>query len=210
MQYLTQISKASLPIALLLLSSLCTHARIKHSNKEKTKNTTTISLKSGESLSLNSNNFAQDSKINKKNTGVYVQKKLNAHLSVEAGYLQQKDCSTQINNQGKYKILSNNQFQIPITLQYYVLPTKSKLQPYYGTGIVYNPENQNKSQYTKNDITKVENNDNSGHKTISIVFTQGISYEVNTKIQINQSFHFITGNQNQTFGFDLGIGYKFP
>ena len=210
MQYLTQISKAGIPIALMLLGSLCAEARIKHAKKENTKGTTTISLKTGESLSLNTNNFNQGSKLNKKSTGVYVQKKINTHLSVEAGYVQQKDYSSQINTEEKYKLLSTNQFQIPITLQYYVLPTKRKLQPYCGTGFVYNSENLNQSQFTKTDITRVENSDNSGHKTISIVFTQGISYEVNTKIQVNQSFHFITGTQNQTFGFDLGIGYKFP
>ncbi len=210
MQYLTQISKACFPIALMLLGSLCAEARIKYAKKENTKATTTISLKTGESLSLNTNNFDQGSKVNKKNTGVYVQKKINAHLSVEAGYVQQKDFNKVINTEDKYKLLSTNQFQIPITLQYYVLPTKKKLQPYCGTGFIYNSENLNQSSYTKTDITKVDNNDNTGHKTISIVFTQGISYEVNTKIQVNQSFHFITGTQNQTFGFDLGIGYKFP
>ena len=194
----------------MLLGSLCAEARIKHAKKENTKGNTTISLKTGESLSLNTNNFNQGSKLNKKSTGVYVQKKINTHLSVEAGYVQQKDYSSQINTEEKYKLLSTNQFQIPITLQYYVLPTKRKLQPYCGTGFVYNSENLNQSQFTKTDITRVENSDNSGHKTISIVFTQGISYEVNTKIQVNQSFHFITGTQNQTFGFDLGIGYKFP
>ena len=210
MQYLKHISKKSFPIALLLLGSLCANAKIKHSKKENARPTTTISLKTGEAFDWNNNNLNQTGKFNKKSTGIYVQKKINAHLSVEAGYVQQKDYSAQINTQDKYKLLSSNQFQIPITLQYYVLPTRKRLQPYCGTGFVYNSENNNQSQYSNTDLIKVDNRENSGNKTISIVFTQGISYEVNTKIQVNQSFHFISGTQTQTFGFDLGIGYKFP
>ena len=47
-------------------------------------------------------------------------------------------------------------------------------------------------------------------KYITILFTQGVTFEVNTKIQVTQSFHFIPSNTNSVIGIDLGIGYKLP
>ena len=47
-------------------------------------------------------------------------------------------------------------------------------------------------------------------KYITILFTQGVTFEVNTKIELTQSFHFIPTNTTNIIGIDLGIGYKIP
>ena len=47
-------------------------------------------------------------------------------------------------------------------------------------------------------------------KYITIVFTQGVTFEVNTKIEVSQSFHFIPENNNTVIGINLGVGYKIP
>ena len=47
-------------------------------------------------------------------------------------------------------------------------------------------------------------------KNITILFTQGFTFEVNTKIQVSQSLHFIPGNTTKVIGIDFGVGYKFP
>jgi len=47
-------------------------------------------------------------------------------------------------------------------------------------------------------------------KYISILFTQGVIFEVSTKIQVNQSFHFIPESNAKRIGIDLGVGYQLP
>lgn len=148
------------------------------------------------------------------NTGVIFRRPITNHFKVEAGMTygtsQSQCCISSLlanNNAGQksYKLT------LPASIQYYVLPKCCKLQPYMGAGLQYNFSNKsNTLSPFSGDARKVSNTNNpGGTQYISILFTQGITFEINTKIQVTQSFHFIP-DANRTFGIDLGIGYTLP
>ncbi len=98
----------------------------------------------------------------------------------------------------------------PATLQYYLLPKECKVKAFVGAGVQYTmPVNTPQTTPTNKEyIAKYSPND--GNNYISVVYTQGIIIEVNTKIQITQSFHFIDAGQEKRIGLNLGIGFKIP
>lgn len=137
---------------------------------------------------------------------IQLRKGLGKHFNLEAGV---KYSSVPSASTGSCKtIVRNNQVSIPVTAQYTFLKEKNKVRPYCGVGFQYNiyPA-ANTSAPAKNDAE--QQNATEGNKRVSILFTQGVTFEVNTKIQINQSFHFIPDQNMKTIGIDLGVGYKF-
>jgi outer membrane protein W len=100
---------------------------------------------------------------------------------------------------------------MPVTVQYYFLPEKSRVRPYCGAGLQGNILTNTGSPAPFTDGLPTEYyNTQPDTKYITILFTQGVTFEVNTKIEVNQSFHFIPGSTNKVIGIDLGIGYKIP
>lgn len=98
----------------------------------------------------------------------------------------------------------------PATLQYYVLPKERKVKAFVGAGIQYTmPVNKPQVAATPTEYLPKYSPDNGNHY-VSVVFTQGIVIEVNTKIQITQSFHFIDAGQEKRIGLNLGIDFKIP
>ncbi len=101
---------------------------------------------------------------------------------------------------------------VPVTVQYYFLPEKHKLHPYFGAGLQY--------QYNLNsNIAPITGDGRNipalpipqpGTKYLNILFTQGVTFEINTKIQISESIHFSPGSTDKVIGIDLGLGYKLP
>jgi len=81
------------------------------------------------------------------------------------------------------------------------------MHPFFGAGLQYNikPFCQTAPIYNDGGYNY---SPQAGTKCISILFTQGVTFEINTKIEIGESFHFIPNNNNRVIGIDLGIGYK--
>ena len=141
-------------------------------------------------------------------------KPLNNHLKLESGLrysVVQNTISPLVMNKSSNAVCANPySLTVPVTIQYYFLPEKSRVRPYLGSGLRYNfNTNQNNITPFYADA-HTEYPDQTGTKYISILFTQGITFEINTKIQINQAFHFIPDNANKTFGIDIGIGFTIP
>lgn len=147
------------------------------------------------------------------NTGVNLRKKLTPHFKLEIGF-------TYASFQSKNTLTTSHPFQgsmqtcsklysLPVTVQYYVLSKKHKFNPYLGAGIQcsYNTVKYNQIQKLPGDRGQFNNCYSQDKKYISIQFTQGTTYEVSTKIQLYQSFHFIPAN-DKAIGFDLGIGFN--
>ena len=99
---------------------------------------------------------------------------------------------------------------IPVTMDYFMLSDQSKIRPYCGVGFQCNSDQTktNIAQPFNDGGTQLTNNDQPGTRLISIIFTQGVTYEVNTRIQFTQSFHFLPQNNGPKFGLDIGIGFK--
>ena len=207
-----KILSCSLLLSYLTIASFSVFAqnKIKQTSKKK-EYKTTIGIQTGKEVLFNSTN--KQTKIRYGNSKSLVLRKfLNPHFKAEAGlcYNTQQDQSLKLFPDKTSNHQSN--ISLPVTIQYYFLPEKNRLHPYCGAGIQGGMCITNNSQPTYNgmDVRQNISGGQTDTKYITILFTQGVTFEVNTKIQVSQSFHFIPGNANKVIGFDLGIGYKFP
>jgi outer membrane protein W len=138
-------------------------------------------------------------------------KKITHHFDVETGInyavipmgntITPLPFTSRLKNQG-------SQLSIPLTIQYNFLPETKRLRPYISAGAIYDiikisAPPATKPAYTDGAIPAMQSN-----KGIGAVVTQGVIYEINTKIEFNENIHFIQQNNCKCIGFDLGIGYK--
>ncbi len=203
---------------LLLLTgiSTCGYAQNKiKQTKKKEKQPITIGFQSGRELLFNSTPLLH-SRQNKVHYGVskslVLRKPLNSHFNLETGIGYAATPSPYNNTilPIKNNIFKQRSYSLPVTVQYFLLSEKYKLRPFCGAGFKYNFFNKTNfsSATTSADLMPQYYTPESDTKYITILFTQGVTFEVNTKIEICQSFHFIPQNNNSTLGFDLGIGFK--
>jgi len=203
-------------ISYLSLTSVFVYAQ-NITKQSKHKNTFTIGFHSGRDLLFNSSPLLHNkqSKIHYPiNSGFVLRKPINTHFKAEVrinySSIQSQPAIDKIFGGSSFATAKTNKTSIPATIQYYPL-NKHKLQPFLGAGLQYNfsPINNNSSTVKSDKNYTASSFPESGTKYIRIIFTQGITYEVNTKIQITQSFHFIP-NTNKIIGIDLGLGYTLP
>ncbi len=142
-----------------------------------------------------------------------ITKPLSTHFRAEAlinlNIFQNQCCIDKILKGNPKEYLTPAKMTLPVTIQYFPLRPKSKVQPYIGAGFQYNPSGSSIIANSNNNDIPVKNGNLSGTKYISIIFTQGVTYKVSTDIQVIQSFHFIPGSDRQ-IGIDLSIGYTIP
>ena len=202
-------------VVALSITSVCSYAQIKHKKTaKKIIRPITLGFQSGRELLFNSSPLIH-SKQSKEHLGIsnrlVLRKPLNAHFKIETG-LSYGNVQTNINTApGSYKNNPTYKFAIPLTTQYYFLPRETRIKPYLGAGVQYNFNpgvNPNLISPFNTDYPTSTISNPEGTKYISILFTQGMTFEVNTKIEINESFHFLPCEK--IIGIDLGIGYKFP
>lgn len=212
-----------LTLSCTTFAALCLHAQINLKNtkvKPRHSNPTTIGFQSGRELLFNSSPLVH-SKQSKVHYGLsnslVLRKPLNTHFKAEAGVIygtvQNSSSMTNLNDRvGNIAAQKACYVSMPLTINYFCLPEHCKVRPYFGAGIQYNINVQGGNAISpfSNETYPQENQTPSGTRYISILFTQGITFQVNTKIEINQSFHFIPDNSNKIFGINLGIGYKIP
>ena len=198
---------SALLLWLLSVTSLSVFAqsKLKKTTKQES-HKTTFGIQLGKESSFTHSPFAggKHAKTQYTNKSLILKRQLSSHLKVEAG-LNVGTCNC--NKQGTGSAVSK--VSLPLTLQYYFLPEKYKIRPYCGAGVQGNIvaiDNIAATSYEG----RQQNEKNSGTKNITILFTQGVTFEVNTRIQVNQSLHFIPGNNTKVIGIDFGVGYKFP
>lgn len=145
-----------------------------------------------------------------------IRKPINAHFKLETmlGYTSIQNNPPIFFGAGKINnYLKPSSFSLPVTIEYYFLPEKNKLRPFCGAGFQCNcpnGKNNNPSPLSGMDVNVPYYNSQADTKYITILFTQGVTFEVNTKIEITQSIHFMPENSNNAIGVDLGIGFKIP
>ena len=207
--------------ALLLLTvavSVCGYAQSKTKHILKTDKGISVGFQTGRELLFNSTPLIH-SKQSKVHYGIskslVLRKALNSHFKIESGlsYTSIQSASKGLSLPGKLNNSPYN-YSVPVTIQYHFLPEKCKFHPFCGAGIQGNFFN-NKNDFSTSpigmDVATPQNNyPQADTKYITILFTQGVTFEVNTKIELTQSFHFIPTNTTNIIGIDLGIGYKIP
>ncbi len=181
--------------------------------KKKTKKTTGITLgfQGGREILFNSSPLihSRQSKVHYGISKSFVlRKSIGAHFKAETRLndVTYPGAMMTGNNKGENKF-SASKINIPLTLQYHPLCCGAKVDPFCGLGLQYNFNPS--SGYHPNIEVPVQNT-NTGTKYISILFTQGVTYEISTKIDLDESIHFIPGTGSKSLGFNVGIGYKLP
>lgn len=177
--------------------------------KSHTKHALTIGFQSGKSVLFETPTPSK--KIKKQyftNNALNLNVAISKHIKAESGisYNTIPSQSFVINGLAKPSTLKYSGVSVPFTLQYYPLQHHCRLQPYCGVGFQYNNNPFNASLSAPTDNNSADNAQ-SGTKYISVIFAQGMTFEINTKIQITQSFHFIPEGAEKTIGFGFGIGY---
>ena len=216
MSCLNKIVFLTLSICYLALASVCVYGQSKtwHNNSTgKHKQPLTVGFKSGQDILFPSHNY------NKTHYAIsstlFLRKPITSNFFFETGL---KYSVIQSGSNPFYKTLNSGyatpkqafSLTIPVTIQYYFLPEKSRVRPYIGGGMQYGFGGNNNNITPFNTENHPDFTDQTGTKYISILFTQGVTFEINTKIQVNQSFHFLPEATNKTFGIDIGIGFKLP
>ena len=186
--------------------------------KQTKRHNVTIGFQSGKESAINSSPFYNSKQYKVRygtNNRLLLRKRIKPHFSFETGLNYGLMPNQNNSNTTTYKFnngLKQGSLSMPATLQYFFLPEKCRLRPFCGAGLQYNLYiNPNTiSPFPVGDVAPATSDAQTGTKYISILFTQGVTFEVNTKIQITQSFHFIPNNNNKMLGIDLGIGYTIP
>ena len=102
---------------------------------------------------------------------------------------------------------------IPTTIQYYFLSNKFRVHPFCGAGLQCEYSiRQGNAIIPTNDSRNVQQISTllPGKMYVNLLFTQGVMFEINTKIRITESIHFVPGNSDRSIGIDLGLGYRLP
>jgi hypothetical protein len=135
---------------------------------------------------------------------------INNHFKLETGLSYNTIPNNIVTIKGLDKkniVRPNNTTTIPLTLQYCIAPSKTRVQVYFGAGVQCNINSASNPLPNFNCHTNPDYRAITGTKYINLVITQGITFQINARIRLNQSFHFIPG-ADTVIGFDLGIGYK--
>ena len=152
------------------------------------------------SKGLRTKKFASDI-----NTGFVVRLPLVTHFKAEAG-MSFSNILVYPTNKGNL-VKGARSVAIPLTVQYYFLPKESRLQPYIGMGAMLNPN-------PKNSLLLMDDGSNykpyPGTQYISILFTQGVTFEVNTRIHLTESLHIFNVGGRAAIGLNFGIGFYLP
>ncbi len=219
MSTLYKIFLATLAISYMALASVCVYGQNKLLRpKLKQKQSVSLGFQSGRELLFHSSPLihSRQSKVHYSiSNTLFLRKPVNTHFKIETGikYSAIQNIPVKINGIGKESFIipkTNRSLSIPVTIQYYFLPENSRIHPYCGAGLQYNINGNGNISPFKSEIHSDDVVQNGGTKYISILFTQGITFEINTKIQLNQSFHFIPGSTDKTIGIDIGIGFNIP
>jgi outer membrane protein W len=197
----------------ILFTSVCVYGKEKIVNKHRK---TTIGIQTGRDVIFTDQKSNLPKFKYSTTTSLIIKKNIAEHFKVETG-INYTGLFGRTQPQGPASLLTNMEpyrISLPVSIQYYVLPEKCKAQPYCGIGLQVD---HNLTQKLRaNQLTDAQTNvfvntpPQPGNKSISILFTQGFTYEVNTKIQVTESVHFITNNWDNTLGINIGIGYHLP
>jgi|GEM_PF-2597660 Outer membrane protein W len=151
-------------------------------------------------------------------SGLFARYYFGKHFAVEAGvnasYSIVKDRYGIVNydNENYQTWLSTSTYSVPVQLQYHLLDANSRIRPYFGVG---------GGRTVRHSHYGTEVTDNTGNilrtfghtqanTSMFLQFTQGLTWQLNNKWQLNQSIslqrEFNTDRTN--LDFRIGIAYK--
>ncbi|MBC7554984.1 MAG: hypothetical protein H7257_13520 [Taibaiella sp.] len=155
-------------------------------------------------LDVSRNGFKQKQQMN----GIMVNVPLVNHIVAELRVAFSEANAAQLScTSDAQSVCLKQAFNMPLSLQYYFMPQSCKIQPYFGMGAMLYSRFKNPEYAPADNSSKFPA---AGNRYISIMFTQGATFEVNTKINITESLHFYKADGKDNVGFNIGIGFKLP
>lgn len=101
--------------------------------------------------------------------------------------------------------ISTRSYDANLSLQYYLHPTTAKVRAYFGTGI--------NARFNKYSIDGYYIGDKSPLNTtvtdmqLGLLVSQGITWQVSKKLQVNESVNLITNSHTTSAGIKIGLAY---
>lgn len=157
--------------------------------------------------------------------GLFARYYLGKHLAIEAGVNIASFKKQNIMSQRSFAIIENvngvnyqyypetivkpRTTEIPLELQYHIGKRTDKLRPYFGIGAGYCINRYELNfQYNRMDGSGTRANETfiDNESTVQVNFTQGLTYQVTPKLQLNQSFRYSVSDITTT-SFNFGLGY---
>lgn len=198
------------PLSVMTLASLCVHAKNKKHHPQPQQKIV-IGYKMGEEITGTRSPIGFHRQPVKEYTttkSVYVRKSLNDHLRLESGLSYSTGNQAPIINKNRFA--TPDRIALPLSIQYSFRPGRCRLKPFCGAGVQYDFNTASKTVAYPNPDIYNHTGQPGGSQYISILFVQGMTFEVSTKIQVTQSFHFIPNYEERIFGIDLGIEFSIP
>ncbi len=153
-------------------------------------------------------------------TGIFARYYMGQHFAIETGlnvqfYRRQSPLGYQYNVFEGNSVttyypttrIRYNNFELPIEFQYHLGKKDAKLRPYFGIGFGYTRDRYVKNfEYTRFDGSVVNDRFVETYNDLFISFTQGLTYQVSERLQLNQSLRFKFGTISTT-QLNFGMGY---
>lgn len=107
-----------------------------------------------------------------------------------------------------YAYATSTMFEVPIEFQYHFFDSKAKFRPYFGIGAsVYTGSYRVNETYDENNGSAMEYKYSYSNRGYSLLnFSQGLTYQVTDKLQLNQSLKFRLDG-NAVINVNFGVGY---
>gem|GEM_PF-6193926 len=143
--------------------------------------------------------------------GLYLRRYINRHLAIESGVrFSANHYETPILRVTPAYYLSRTQpatTNIPLAIQYYMAPAGQKLKPFVGVGCYYSIGNKPTNMVGTDNPMKLSYSPN--NKLVPFFISQGFSYKLSPKIEINETIHFTPNDENNSkqLGIDIGFGF---
>lgn len=192
-------------IALFLLLCTCTagYGRVRHPERIHLKSTS-IGFYRG-TIMLDVSRGADHSKLRGNTTALSFGFPLINQFKAEVD-LSMSNILFTSKHRNQLSLSNKNMFAVPVQVQYYVLPKKSKIQPYFGFGAMIVPDADKLLFTTNNEGSAVFK----GPGTVNMLITQGINIEINTHIHLTESIHVISSEGKTSYGVNLGVNLYVP
>jgi hypothetical protein len=142
--------------------------------------------------------------------GGYIRKTISRHFKIETGldYIQPYNLPViHPAITGTRNYTGQSTLSVPLLVDYFLLPEKHRVNPFCGFGLEFNHTLGTYIPFTPTEENTLIPNTQL-RQYLSVVFTQGVNIEINTKIEFSQSFHFLPESNNKSLGFNIGFGYK--
>jgi hypothetical protein len=145
----------------------------------------------------------------------------NPYLYIRIPLTNRFKAEVSINRSQFYNGLTNNQgdaaskkfnlsaaITAPVSLQYYFGNPNQRIRPFIGIGGTFYSTLAGTGSPINgwHEVTSTYR----GPNYISVFFTQGMTIEINTHLQITQALHFYNGGDNKNVEMNVGIGYRLP